>query len=144
MIIFLFFDFLITFFFISKLNFYDKFYPTQDHRIANKNYHHSFKKNADTIDYWGEYKYKFITNSLGFKDKLNREIPDQTNLKKRIIIIGDSFTEGIGYRYEDTFVGHIDEQMKKNNIEILNAGVASQSPIIYYKKNKIPNPRNET
>ena len=136
LIIFFIFDYFLTLFFISKFNFYEKLYPQQNHRISNINYHHSFKKNADTYDYWGEYKYKFFTNSIGFKDKLNRNITNKTNLKKRIIIIGDSFIEGIGYKYEETFVGLLDKQMENKNIEILNAGVASQSPIIYYKKIK--------
>ena len=135
-IILIIFDFILTFFFISKFNFYENFYPKQDHRIANKNYHHSFKEEVDTFDYWGSYKYKFFTNSLGFKDKSNRKINKETNHKRRIIIIGDSFTEGIGFKYEDTFLGLLDNQMINQNIEILNAGVASQSPIIYFKKIK--------
>ena len=135
-IILIIFDFILTFFFISKFNFYENFYPKQDHRIANINYHHSFKEEVDTFDYWGSYKYKFFTNSLGFKDKSNRKINKETNHKQRIIIIGDSFTEGIGFKYEDTFLGLLDNQMLNQNIEILNAGVASQSPIIYFKKIK--------
>ena len=98
------FDFILTFLFISKFNFYENFYPKLDHRIANINYHHSFKEGVDTFDYWGVYKYKFFTNSLGFKDKSNRKINKQTDLKRRIIIIGDSFAEGIGLKYEDTFL----------------------------------------
>ena len=129
-------DLFLTFFFFSKLNFYEKIYPKQDHRIANVNYHHSFKENVSTYDYWGKHKYKFKTNSLGFKDKTNREIRTLTNSKKRIIIIGDSFTEGIGYEYENTFVGLLSNHERNQNIEILNAGVASQSPIIYFKKMK--------
>jgi len=84
----------------------------------------------------GGYRYKFYTNSLGFKDKSNREISKKINSKKRIIIIGDSFTEGIGFEYEDTFVGLLDKHILNQNIEILNAGVASQSPIIFFKKIK--------
>lgn len=129
-------DLIFTFFFFSKLNFYEKINPKLEHRIANINYHHSFKKNVSTYDYWGKFKYKFITNSLGFKDNANKEISSVSNSKKRVIIIGDSFTEGIGYEYDDTFVGLLNNHKSNKNIEILNAGVASQSPIIYYKKIK--------
>ncbi len=135
-IIFLTLDFFLTFFFISKYNFYEYFYPKLEHRISNVNYHHSFKENVNTFDYWGSFKYKFITNSLGFKDNFNRNINNQTDQFKRVILIGDSFTEGIGYEYKDTFVGLLDKKMKSKNVQILNAGVASQSPIIYYKKIK--------
>ena len=129
-------DLLLTYFIFSKFNFYEKIYPNLDHRIANINYHHSLRENVSTYDYWGTYRYIFKTNSLGFKDRYNREINKLTNSKKRVIIIGDSFTEGIGYEYDNTFVGLLDNHKLNENIEILNAGVASQSPIIYFKKIK--------
>ena len=127
-------DFIFTFFIISRFEFYSKFYPKLDHRIANEVFHHSFKKNVDTYDYWGNFKYIFKTNSLGFKDDSNKNIAKSTPLNQRIIINGDSFTEGIGFEYKDTFVGLLDKELKQKNIEILNAGVASQSPILYFKK----------
>ena len=57
--------------------------------------------------------YSISTNSLGFKDKTNRQISLKTD-KKRLVFIGDSFTEGLGLIYEKTFVGLIDETLKKN------------------------------
>ena len=130
------FDFTFTFLVISNFNFYEKFYPNLDHRISNVNYHHSFKNNVNTFDNWGGKKYKFYTNSLGFKDLSSRQIRKKSNFDKRVIIIGDSFTEGIGFEYKDTFVGLLDQKNLIKNIQILNAGVASQSPIIYFKKIK--------
>ena len=127
-------DFVFTYFIFSKINIVEVFYPNNDHRVSNKFYHHSFKGNVNTIDVWGEYKYKFVTNDLGFKDKKNRIIDKKTKLKKRILVNGDSFVEGIGIEYENTFVGLLDDYLFNKNIEILNAGVASQSPILYYKK----------
>ena len=62
-------DFIFTYFIFSKLNIVEVFYPNNDHRVSNKFYHHSFKANVNTIDVWGEYKYRFVTNDLGFKDK---------------------------------------------------------------------------
>ena len=60
-------DLFFTFFFFSKFNFYEKIYPSLDHRIANVNYHHSFSENVSTFDYWGNYKYKFkIINIIDF------------------------------------------------------------------------------
>jgi len=134
LIICIFFDFLFTYLIFSKFNLVEAFYPNKDHRVSNEFYHHSFKANVDTFDVWGAYKYNFITNSLGFKDKKNRIIDKKTNFRKRIIVNGDSFVEGIGIKYENTFVGLLDNFLSKKNIEILNAGVASQSPILYYKK----------
>ena len=127
-------DFLLTYFLFSKFNLYNIFYPNFDHRISNDYYHHSFKENVNTTDFWGDFSYNFITNSLGFKDKQNRAVDKKTKLKKRIIINGDSFVEGIGIEYKKTFVGMLDNYLYEKNIEILNAGVSSQSPILYYKK----------
>ena len=56
-------DFIFTFFVISSFGFYNKFYPALDHRVSNEIFHHSFKKNVNTYDYWGGLKYKFLTNS---------------------------------------------------------------------------------
>ena len=52
------------------------------------------------------------------------------------MFIGDSFTEGVGIKYEDTFVGLIESKLKEknDNIEILNAGVQSYSTSIYLSK----------
>ena len=50
------------------------------------------------------------------------------------MLIGDSFTEGIGVRYEDTFAGLAAAALAPRGIEVLNAGVASFSPIIYLRR----------
>ena len=50
------------------------------------------------------------------------------------MFIGDSFTEGLFLPYEKTFVGIIDNELSSKKIEVLNAGVSSYSPIIYFKK----------
>jgi lysophospholipase L1-like esterase len=83
-------------------------------------------------------KIKLHTNSLGFKDKSSRTISllPSKKFKKRIVFIGDSFTEGVGLVYEDTFVGIVDKELNNKSIEVLNAGVSSYSPIIYWRKTK--------
>lgn len=106
----------------------------QFYRVKNKHYHHGFLPNIDVIEEnIGYNPYRFITNSLGFKDSEVRKI----NLKKknyRIVFIGDSFTEGVLLNYRDTFVGIIDKELKNENIEVLNAGVGSYHPSIYFDK----------
>ena len=51
-----------------------------------------------------------------------------------IAFIGDSFTEGVGVNYEETFVGRITSQF--NDLNIANLGVVSYSPSIYFTKLK--------
>ena len=104
----------------------------------NKIYHHDFIINGSTglIKYDLEAEnYEIYTNSLGFRDKSCRVIP-LSGQNKRILFIGDSFTEGVLLNYHDTFVGIIETFLRDKGIEILNAGRSSYSPIIYWRKIK--------
>ena len=67
-------------------------------------YHHALVSNFDGYDLWGEAHYRFVTNSLGFRDGLVRDVP-LVPTTRRILLIGDSFTEGTGLAFEDTFAG---------------------------------------
>lgn len=102
-------------------------------RVQNNQYHHGFRKNIDTYEYWGKRKYKIYTNSISLKDSSNKKIDIDTS-KYRYLFIGDSFTEGVGIEYSKTFVGIIDNHISKSEMEVLNAGVSSYSPIFYYHK----------
>jgi hypothetical protein len=108
----------------------------KDHpaRVANPTYDHGFAADFDGYDFWGV-RYRLITNSLGFKDASVRDVPLKS-ASRRILLIGDSFAEGIGMNFEDSFAGMLYSagQERGEKIEFLNAGVASYSPSIYYKK----------
>jgi hypothetical protein len=106
-------------------------------RIANPVYDHGLAANFDGYDIWGEARYRLFTNSLGFKDGSVREVPLKES-SRRILLIGDSFTEAIGIPYENSFFGLLNRaaQQREQRIEFLDAGVASYSPSIYYKKVK--------
>ena len=106
------------------------------HRISHPTFHHNLKSNINIIEDYGKFgKKKLVTNSFGFRDKKIREIKNTID-KKRIILIGDSFTEGVLLNYEDTYAGLIDDYFSKKNIQVLNAGLSSYSPSIYYAKIK--------
>ena len=116
-------------------NIYNKLISDQRRsiRIGHPVFHHTFKKNSKIPESLYKNKFTLFTNSLGFKDRSIRTI-QLVSTKHRILFIGDSFTEGIGLSYEDTFVGMIDSRLSKNNIEVLNASRVSYSPIIYWRK----------
>jgi hypothetical protein len=82
-------------------------------------------------------RYALATNNLGFKDASVRDVPLKPD-SRRILLIGDSFTEAIGMNFEESFAGQLYRagQQRNEKIEFLNAGVASYSPSIYYKKIK--------
>jgi len=108
----------------------------QYYRIKDPIFHHTLAKNFQYDEArWGPLNYRIVTDSLGFKDSARREVPLSSKFH-RILFIGDSFTEGVGYSYEDSFVGRIADRLKKRNIEVLNAAVSSYSPKIYWVKTR--------
>jgi hypothetical protein len=106
-------------------------------RIADPVYDHGFAANFDGYDIWGEARYRLTTNNLGFKDSAVREVPLKSS-SRRILLMGDSFAEGIGMTFDNSFAGLLDQagHQRAEKVEFLNAGVASYSPVIYYKKIK--------
>ena len=93
--------------------------------INHSVYHHTFGKNK--VFYKNGIKY--ITDSYGFRNSSVKN--HQKKYERSILFIGDSFTEGIGLNFEDTFVGIIKKTLSKKNIEVFNAARSSYSPIIY-------------
>jgi hypothetical protein len=103
--------------------------------IRSNIYHHDLIPMFDGELEWGENKYRCVTNSLGFRDEEKRII-SQFDPRYRILFLGDSFTEGLGVDFSDSFVGKFWNKIRKEHFEVLNAGVASYSPHLYYLKLK--------
>ena len=57
--------------------------------------------------------------------------------KPAIFVIGDSFTEGLGVPYEETFAGLMACDAAKEGKAVWNLGVLSFSPVIYYRKTRV-------
>ncbi len=109
-----------------------KFTPKKIDQITRHNiYDHDLKKSFRGNLEWstGE-TYLFCSNKNSFRtfcDKMDFESKEFD-----IAFIGDSFTEGVGVDYEDTFVGRIENRY--NELKIANLGVVSYSPSIYFTK----------
>ena len=100
-------------------------------RIEHNIYHHTIKPNYNGNAYFGGKKYKFCSDGSGFKSACKHV---GTKRKNFDIGIGDSFTEGIGIQYEDTFVGIIDQNLKDKSIANLAVtGYQLQSIILKLK-----------
>lgn len=101
-------------------------------RIQHSVYHHTLKPNFDGVGRWGDWSYRMCTNFHGFKDRCdNKSGPDKAF---DLAFIGDSFTEGIGLPFEDTFVGMVADKFPQ--LRIANLGVVSYSPAIHLAKLK--------
>lgn len=72
------------------------------------------------------YKVKYEINSMGFRGP---EIMDTNS--KRLIIIGDSMTEGHGNKFTNTFSYRLGESLNEYDWEVVNMGVQGASPIYY-------------
>jgi lysophospholipase L1-like esterase len=110
---------------------------SENPRVAHPVFHHTLAANFEGYDEWGDFRHKLTTNNLGFKDAVVRDVP-LTPSTRRIVLIGDSFTEGVGMAFADSFAGmlHGAGQASAAKIELLNAGVSGYSPTLYYQKIK--------
>jgi hypothetical protein len=103
--------------------------------VRHPYYHHGLLPDMDEQVPWGAIVHRRATNSLGMRDAAPRDVALQ-GTKRRIVFIGDSFTEGVGVNYENTFVGRVAAALAPRGIEVFNAAVQSYSPKLYYLKVK--------
>lgn len=100
-------------------------------------YHHGLVPNA-TADSarFGTAVYPIYVNSLGFRDARVRDVPLQrpANVRYRLLFIGDSFTEGLGVPWDSSFVGRVAHALRMDSVEVLNAGMIANSPVLFERK----------
>ncbi len=110
--------------------------PDKAYRTRHAAYHHSLEPGVSSDEArWGPLVYPLRTNSLGFRDAEVRDVALATE-RERIVVIGDSFTEGLGVAFSETFVGRLAQALEPRGIEVLNAGVLSYAPSIYLAKTR--------
>ncbi len=119
----------------ANCDFWQNAYPPSDHRVRSEAYHHGLAPNRRITEAWGFNRYSYATNSLGFKDEKPRDVALEGKLP-RVLFLGDSFTEGKGFAYPQTFVGLVAGVLAKQGVEVFNAGVDSSAPVIYRLKTK--------
>lgn len=74
-------------------------------RVPHPFYHHGISPSSRIIDRWGPLTTVIFSNDVGMKDVSIRKV-DRKLDGYRILALGDSFTEGQGYRYEETFLAY--------------------------------------
>lgn len=104
------------------------------YRCGSPVYHHDLVPNvAVKRAFWRGRYYPVSANSLGFRDRTVRTV-ELKAARRRILVLGDSFAEGVGVEYPQTCVGIIEESLAAKRVEVLNAAVASYSPTIHLAK----------
>jgi len=105
----------------------------QKFRQKDPNFHHSFVANVKVIEEWGGRAYPLYTNSLGFRDSKIREVAQKPE-GQRILLAGDSFTEGSGVTWEESVAGRLESALEEKGVEVLNSAVSSYAPAVYYAR----------
>ncbi|MDO8487503.1 MAG: hypothetical protein Q7S45_04365 [Candidatus Curtissbacteria bacterium] len=80
-----------------------------------------------------EWSATYVINSLGFRDfEYSLDKPNNTY---RILIMGDSFFEGVGVDIENTAGKILERKIKQNSklpVEVIQVGTAGWSPLLEY------------
>jgi hypothetical protein len=105
----------------------------RSYRIASEHYHHGLAPNVVTTGAWGGAPYPFRTNSLGFRAGDTGAVALASG-RHRTLLLGDSFTEGVGVAYSASYAGLLDQAARTHGGEVLNAAVVSYSPSLYFRK----------
>jgi hypothetical protein len=102
--------------------------PINEYMANDPVRHHALKPNCTSIERYGKNSYEIFTNSLGFRDGRIRQVP-LADARPRLLFLGDSFTQGLGVSWRESYVGRIASHFSQ--YDFLNGGVTSYSPSNY-------------
>lgn len=103
------------------------------HRVADPFFHHSLRPRAVGWDVFGNTQTEYFVNSAGFRDGSARTV-DLASPQAKILILGDSYAEGIGVSWDKTFAGILQREFAPRGVEVLNAAVVSYCPSLMLAK----------
>jgi hypothetical protein len=103
-------------------------------RVSHPTRHHALRPSSRFIDSTPEYFVEVAVNSLGFRD---HEIPTDWQDRFRILVLGDSFTEGVGVPMDSCYVKALERRLNRKSptrqqYAVLNMGIAGYSPLLEY------------
>lgn len=107
--------------------------------VPDKKYHHSFKPNSSlrlTASKNNEYDVAVKINNYGFRGR-DVSIDKRPGLV-RIMMVGDSFTFGVGAEDDETIPYLVEKYLKERgeDTEVINAGFGGYSPLLHYLRTK--------
>jgi lysophospholipase L1-like esterase len=101
------------------------------YRICDPETHHALAPNTRSRHRWEDSAVvPLFTNSLGLRDEAARRIDGPAG-RPRVLFLGDSFTEGVGVSFEQSFVGVLSARLPA--VEFFNGGVMSHAPTLEYR-----------
>lgn len=121
-------------FFFRWDNYRNRNIETRTCRRQSQQYHHELVPNSACRSKYPEWDVEFRVNNLGFRDE-NMTIKKPAGVY-RMLLVGDSFTEGESVEESKTAAALVEKEMISETvkkIEIVNMGVMSYSPAVYYR-----------
>ncbi|HYC65206.1 MAG TPA: hypothetical protein VEC14_10780 [Reyranellaceae bacterium] len=97
-------------------------------------WHHELRPNLDTTRLWGQDRYPFRTDRNGFRTGRCAAEGTPAEKDKAVFIVGDSFAEGLGLAFEESFAGLLACAFRERGMVASNLGTTTYSPIIYHRK----------
>ena len=108
-------------------------FSTYYNRMLPNHYHLLPEGNLDFLER-DEFNYAYQINSLGLRGReVSAAKKDSTY---RIIVFGDSFTEGFGAPGDSTYPSLLEKELNRTytgTFEVINAGVIGSDPFYCYK-----------
>lgn len=101
------------------------------YHAEGESWYHIYQPNKSRWITKREYNYERIANSLGYSDP--EWTMNKKNGEKRILALGDSFTEGDGAPYDSSYVSQLRNRTKADSlVYLMNAGVCGSDPFINF------------
>lgn len=128
--------------FMFNANYYEQNFGYYGPSLYDNTYAHPlYVYNPDTeISYRNkEFTHYRVTNNEGLCDK--DFVVAKNDSLRRILVLGDSYTEGIGVAEDKTWVKQLEKKLNAagQKYEVLNAGISGSDPFfeLYLLKNKL-------
>ena len=102
-------------------------YAGNPYLLKSKQLIHSHYPNVEYIQSRANYSVTYKINSQGFRESEYSFQP----VKRRMLIVGDSVTEGHGVEYWETFAFQLKKEFEKKNLEVLNMGIQGTSFLVH-------------
>ncbi|MCX6198745.1 MAG: hypothetical protein NTY88_05930 [Bacteroidetes bacterium] len=101
------------------------------YHAEGESWYHTYPPNQSRWITKREYNYERIANSRGYSDP--EWAMDKKNGEKRVLALGDSFTEGDGAPYDSSYVSQLRNRTKADSlVYLMNAGVCGSDPFINF------------